>query len=34
VLAFSDVAMARAKIAVETAVAHRLPPSGFMNFRL
>ncbi len=34
VLAFADVAMARAKIAVETPVGHGLPPAGFVNLRL
>jgi hypothetical protein len=34
VLTFSDMAMARAKIAVETAIGHGLPPAGFVNFGL
>ena len=31
VLAFSDVAVARAEVAVETAVGHRLPPARLVD---
>ena len=34
VLAFSDVAVARAQIAVETPVGHRLPPARLVSLRL
>ena len=33
VLAFSDVAVARTEIAVETPVGHRLPPARLVNLR-
>ncbi len=34
VLAFSDVTMPRAQVAVETAIGHRLPPARLVDFRL